>query len=172
MKALLDENKTQRADIAALMKHVDVQNTKIASHSREINEQKEKTAFLSHAVFRLSCNRAIVLATQVLYLHIGRQPKAIKKGPRVFEKALQSDGKYFFLIANLFGADTIESQAKLTVRFDRLLDTRNALVHPSSLDVLTPEARDLVATLDAFVRAGHALGESEATARMVLAAIY
>jgi hypothetical protein len=168
------QNTVTRAErnIEKLCATIETQKTQIGSLVQDNKAQSMQIESLSHIVLRLACNRAIVLATQVLYLYIGRQPKTIRKGPNVFESALKKDPKYAFVLAGIFGADTIESQAGFTAKFDELLDTRNALVHPSSVSALAPEARDLVATLDTFARAGHALNDSEITAKMVLAGVY
>ena len=166
------DNETQKTQIGSLLQDNKAHKTQIGSLVQDNKAQSMQIESLSHTVLRLSCNRAIVLATQVLYLYIGRQPKTIRKGPNVFESALKKDPKYAFVLAGIFGADTIESQAGFTAKFDELLDTRNALVHPSSVSALAPEARDLVATLDTFARAGHALNDSEITAKMVLAGVY
>jgi len=170
--SLLQDNKAHKTQIGSLLQDNKAHKTQIGSLVQDNKAQSMQIESLSHTVLRLACNRAIVLATQVLYLYIGRQPKTIRKGPNVFESALKKDPKYAFVLAGIFGADTIESQAGFTAKFDELLDNRNALVHPSSVSALAPEARDLVATLDTFARAGHALNDSEITAKMVLAGVY
>jgi hypothetical protein len=169
---LKEEIKTALRDNTKLeeeIKTVLCDNTKL---NKEITSLNCKVDFLSNIAFRLSCNRAIVLATQVLYLYIGRQPRATKKGPKVFESALKKDPKYPFVLKQTFGADELELQAALTAKFDELLETRNTLVHPSSVSALMLEAKHLVATLNNFAHAGHALSDSEIAAKMVLASVY
>jgi hypothetical protein len=125
---------------------------------------------ISGEVQTLAGNRAIIVASQALLIHIGVQPRIKVQASKYFLNALNSSENPDFstTLKSVFVAVDFNSKWALSARFDRMVDARNLGAHPSDLGYLGDEAAKLVKILQRRVVAGIALDTDEETALFVL----
>ena len=100
----------------------------------------------AQTVLRLSRSRALVLAAQILYLRIGKQPKPFVHRSQFFRQAN----------IGLWAAPA---------ELDMLIDARNAIAHPCCPHALREEAIELLGLLSP---SNHVLSRQELLALRVL----
>jgi len=106
---------------AKLISKISKQASLIKSHKAIIKTQAQ-------TVLRLSKGRALVLAAQILYLRVGRQPKPVAHNSQYFRH-------------------TNISLLAAPRELDLLVDARNAVSHPCCPDALRAESVELLELL-------------------------
>jgi hypothetical protein len=102
-----------------------------------------------------TCDRARLVAAQIMLLHIGAQPPPhIRRGaaPRApedrrFFRAIGTP-EYMAMLRAAFGITNITQVQEISTRFDDLVDDRNGFAHPLSTTYINSEAANLVRAMD------------------------
>ena len=110
-------------------------------------------------LFDSTCDRARLLAAQIMLLHVGAQPPAhVRRGTtrvgldRRFSKAATEMPEYQNMLRNVFGAITAAEWVRIGTKHDDLIDDRNGFAHPVNDTVIISEAAHLVRTMNAIWR--------------------
>jgi hypothetical protein len=153
----------------AMDRHESIQFQEMA---RRLEDLKTEITTVSGEVQTLAGNRAIILASQALLIHISVQPK-INVKPSNYSKALHNiiNPDFFLILENVFRAADYQSKLVLTAKFDQMIDSRKLgahAAHPSDLGLLNAEAAKLVEILQRRVASGITLDTDEETALLVL----
>ena len=137
---------------------------------KRIPDLKTEITTVSGEVQSLAGNRAIIVASQALLIHIGVQPKIKVQASKYFSNALndRQNPDFSTTLKGVFVAVDFNSKWVLSARFDRMVDARNLGAHPSDLGYLGDEAAKLVKILQRRVDARIALDTDEETALLVL----
>jgi hypothetical protein len=161
------ETRVQRIpDLETQVKRIPDLETQV----NQIPDLKTEITTVSGEVQTLAGNRAIILASQALLIHIGVQPKINVKPSKYFSKALHNSQNpdFSMTLENVFKAADNNTKLVLTAKFDQMIDSRNLGAHPSDLGLLSAEAAKLVKILQRRVALGITLDTDEETALLVL----
>jgi hypothetical protein len=153
-------------DLDTVAKRIQDLETKV----KRIPDLELEITTVSGDVQTLAGNRAIIVASQVLLIHVGVQPRIKVQPSKYFLNALDSrrNPDFSTTLEGVFKAADYKSRRALSARFDRMVDSRKLGAHPSDLGYLGDEAAKLVKILQRRVAAGTALDTDEATALLVL----
>ena len=132
---------------AKLITKINQQIFIIKTHQTKISDQTFIIKEQAQTILRLSRGRAVVLAAQILYLQIGKQPKPSAQPSRYFRQ-------------------TNISLLAPPRELDLLVDARNAFAHPCCPNAIHAEAIELLALLGT---SNHSLSKEEQLALQVLA---
>ena len=121
---------------------------------------------LADEVQTLAGIRAIIVAAQVLLIHIGKQQRIPKIPLRYFKTALHDPNNpdYRNMLESVFGAVESISKSKWTDRLDAMIDGTNLEAHPSDESdpgELSNEAAKLTKILQHSVSKGICLQQLE-----------
>ena len=114
---------------------------------------------IDNVQFQASCDRARLLAAQIMLLHVGAQPPPHSRrgiaptgADRLFSRAECEIPEYRNMLRNVLKLVTSAERISMSSRIDDLIDDRNCFSHPLNDALIISEAQHVVYALNVFWR--------------------